>query len=128
MEGYIVERVIEMNVDTLEVRKHLEAQESYLEKGNVASFLKEDRKLYIVLAEKLNNHSILQVLNNIRDLVNIMNLEVMAESKRGQQVIKEHTNILEAIDDKNKTVAKEALYYHFDHTIEILTQRSKKRR
>lgn len=126
VEGYIVERVIEMNVDTLEIHKHLEAQKSYLEKRDVTSFLKEDRKLHIALAKKLNNHRILQTLNNIRDLVNIMNLEVMAEPKRGLQVTNEHTNILRAIDTKNKTAAKEALYYHFDNTVDILTQRMRK--
>ena len=97
-EGYIVERVIEMNVDTLELHKHLEAQKSYLEKGDVTSFLKEDRKMHIALAKKINNRRILQSLNNIRDLVNLMNLEVMGEPKRGEQVIEEHANILRAIE------------------------------
>ncbi len=126
VEGYIVERVIEMNVDTLEIHKHLEAQKSYLEKEDVTSFLEEDRKLHIALGKKVDNRYILQSLQNIRDLVTLMNLEVMAESKRGEQVIKEHTNILEAIDDKDKAAAKEALYHHFDNTVDILTQRIRK--
>lgn len=123
VEGYIVERVIEMNVDTLDIHKHLDAQKNYLAEEDVTSFLNEDRKFHMVWAEKLNNNRILQALNNIRDLVGIMNLEVMAEVKRGQQVIKEHTNILEAIDTRNKTAAKRALYHHFDHTVDILRQR-----
>ena len=123
VEGYIIERVMEMNVDTSDIHKYLKTQKSFLEKGDVTSFLEEDREFHMGLARKLNNSSILQALNNIRDLLNIMNLEVMAELKRGQEVIKEHTDILGAIDTRNKTAARKALYYHFDHTVDILRQR-----
>lgn len=55
-----------------------------------------------------------------------MNLEVMVESARGQQVIKEHTDILNKIEKKDKMAARQALYYHFDNTVRILRERIKK--
>lgn len=123
VEGYILERNIEINTDTLEIHKHLKKQKEYLEKKDVNLFLEEDRKFHEALAKKVKNYRILQTLQNIRDLVTLMNLEVMAEPKRGRQVIEEHTNILKAIDDKNKTTARKALYCHFDNTVSILRER-----
>lgn len=123
VEGYILERFIETNAKTVELQRHLKAQEVHLRKADVSSFLKEDRDFHRVLAENVGNPRIVQTLQNIRDLVAIMNLEIMAESERGQQVIREHAKVLEAIEHKNETAAKKALYYHFDNTVAILARR-----
>jgi len=123
VEGYVVERVIEIDADISEICKYLDSQKGYLGKKDIVPFLREDRNFHIGLAKKLNNPHIVQVLSNIRDLLNIMNWEVMAERERGEQVIKEHACILETIDAKKKKSAKEALYYHFDNTVKILARR-----
>lgn len=126
VEGYVVEKFIEINGDTSKIHTYLGAQKDYLKKTDVNLFLDADRKFHETLAKKIGNLRILETLQNIRDLVTLMNLEIMGEPKRGQQVIQEHTDILRAIDKKDNIATRKALYYHFDNTVYILTERIKK--
>lgn len=73
-------------------------------------------KVHIQLAELCGNHRLLQLLRNLSSQAQWFGYWALQVSGRAQEVIHEHTLILDAIGEKNVAKAKECAANHLDCT------------
>jgi DNA-binding FadR family transcriptional regulator len=61
-------------------------------------------------------------MGNIRDFISILGQKALASPGRVQEVIQEHQHILEALHQKDRIKAVQAIKYHLDATEKSLLE------
>lgn len=85
-----------------------------LKSGDLPGFMDGDRAFHLALGELVDNHRLLDILDGLRDMIQIMGLDALNTQGRPDQVLDEHRLILAAIKTEDVGAARQALESHLD--------------
>ena len=102
------------------IEKSINEQRKAVRNKDLNAFIGADRIFHSTFAELTNNRHFVDILENIRDITHLMALEAMSIEARGEEVIKEHEKVLEAVKQRDIRRAKETMKNHLDRSEEAV--------
>lgn len=100
----------------------IKQQEEAIKNNDGVRFIELDQEFHITLA-KLANYLITQrVLQNLHNLTQIMGLKAVRKQGRMEAVVREHKDIIQAIENKDTELASEIILNHLNKTKETLNE------
>lgn len=104
------ERIAENELKEL---KHIQGQfDNYVEKDNLQGVIKKDVEFHDVIYKASKNDKLIQISNNLREQVYRFRVIYLKDFSSTKEVIREHMEIYQAIDNKDPGAAREAAENH----------------
>jgi len=100
----------ETNISLL--TEYLNNQKDAARTQDATLFMEIDRMFHIGIIELTRNDFLLDMMNNIRDIMQIMGFRALSNKERMKEVIREHENILKAVAQGNSDTAAEQMEHH----------------
>ncbi|MBW1711848.1 MAG: GntR family transcriptional regulator [Deltaproteobacteria bacterium] len=100
--------------DLSDIEKTLEDQRKAVEAKNSVAFLKADRIFHLSFSQLTGNRRLVAILENIRDMVQVMGMEALGRAGRFGEVIEEHKKVLDLVRQGRAAEAREAMEHHLD--------------
>lgn len=124
IESYIIEQLVDSSVelDTSELDKIMNQMKNYADKGDIYGFLEADKAFHMNLIRRYGNRLLISIMENIRDLIAIFGRKALANPGRIHEVIKEHQEIIQALNQNSKQKAAESIKYHLAATEKSLVE------
>lgn len=107
------ERMTEEQLIRLEERKN--AFEKSLKTGNVKAIAEADVNFHDVIYEATGNPKLVNMLNNLREQIYRYRVEYLKDADNYPTLIKEHEAIYQALVQRNKGAAREAIGEHVEN-------------
>ena len=107
------ERITEEQLADLEEKKI--AFENSLKTGNVKAIAATDVAFHDVIYDATNNPKLVNMLNNLRENMYRYRIEYLKDSNYYDSLVREHKEILEAIESGNKEKAGICMRDHIDN-------------
>ena len=111
IESYSAKRAFDkITQEDIEFLKDsLEIQRGHMESGNVYDFMKEDTNFHKFLLEKYNNSQFFSIVNTLYDRSFMASLESGEKLDRLSNNLKEHEDIINALENKDKEAFIDAI-------------------
>jgi len=124
IEAYVIEQLVdEVSAEDLKPLDDSLAQMiNGHKKTETYSFLEADKSFHMNLIRRYENSLLESIMGNIRDFISILGQKALASPGRVQEVIREHQHILEALHQKDRIKAVQAIQYHLDATEKSLLE------
>ena len=107
--------------------KHVLTQfENYVEKDNLQGVIKKDVEFHEVIYNASKNDKLMQILNNLREQVYRFRVIYLKDFSSTKEVVKEHSEIYDAIINKDFIGAREAAERHIRNQELMITDAIKK--
>ncbi len=107
--------------------KHVLTQfENYVEKDNLQGVIKKDIEFHEVIYNASKNDKLIQILNNLREQVYRFRVIYLKDFSSTKEVVKEHSEIYDAIINKDSIGAREAAERHIRNQELMITDAIKK--
>jgi DNA-binding GntR family transcriptional regulator len=103
-------------LDLSKAQRALESQRKAKDKNDSMKFLKDDRTFHLTLSKLTGNQRIVAIMENIRDMIQMMGFEALTRPRRMEEVINEHQDVLDFILKGEKVRARKAMKYHLDRS------------
>jgi DNA-binding GntR family transcriptional regulator len=87
------------------------------------AFLEADRLFHTAFGELAGNGRLLAILENVRDLIQVMGMEALAHENRPKEVLEEHVEVVGAIRAGDPALARTAMARHLDRSKESVLVR-----
>jgi DNA-binding GntR family transcriptional regulator len=114
---------IRIKGDELKELKNIEAQfMKNVEKGNLQDIVKKDVEFHEVIYKSSRNDKLMQIVSNLREQVHRFRIIYTKDFSITQNLVKEHMEILEAIDSRNAEKAQKAAYAHIENQKEAIVK------
>lgn len=123
IEVQVVKKLTEVitSSDQLEILKLLvEQQQEAIQNDDAVSFIELDHEFHLSLTRLANFRIIEEVLHNLHNLTQLMGLKAVRKQGRMKNVIKEHSEIIQAIEARNAELAAAVILTHLDNTKDTL--------
>jgi len=104
------------NIDISILKKHLDEQKKAVKGQDAHRFMAADRKFHIDLTKLTNNNYLTDMMNEIRDIIHLMGVKALGIKGRMAEVVKEHENILKAVEKGDSIKAMEQMENHLDYS------------
>jgi DNA-binding GntR family transcriptional regulator len=104
----------------------LEMQRDAVRVGDVPEFLRADRLFHIELISLSGNRRLPKILQNLRDLIDVMAQRALTRSGRMEEVLLEHQAVVDCIKQGKVMEAKDALRHHLQKTKHAVLERIKR--
>lgn len=102
--------------DLSTVEKALNNQKKAFKKKDPKTYLHFDRMFHVTLTKLTKNRRFVDILENIRDLFQLIASQALTDKQRWQEVIKEHEEILDAIKQGAVVRSRKAMDYHLEQS------------
>jgi DNA-binding GntR family transcriptional regulator len=124
IEAYVIEQLVdEVSAEDLKPLDDSLAQMiNGHKKTETYSFLEADKSFHMNLIRRYENSLLESIMGNIRDFISILGQKALASPGRVQEVIQEHQHILEALHQKDRIKAVQAIQNHLDATEKSLLE------
>lgn len=103
----------------------LDGQEEALQGGDVSEFLRFDRLFHVELTGLSSNRRLPKILENLRDLIDVMAQQALTREGRTKEVVAEHRAVVECMKKGLFPEAKEAMRFHLEKTKQAVLERIK---
>jgi DNA-binding GntR family transcriptional regulator len=122
IELYVIERVVAtLPTKVLEqLRGHQRRMQNSFAADDKAAFLDADKAFHLDLIHCHQNHHLISLMNNVRDLISILGHEALVRPGRSQQVLDEHQEVVDAIALHDSAAAVSAMRIHLEATEDSL--------
>ncbi len=122
IEAYVVESLVAelSGEDIHRLEQSLKLMVERAEAGDSLGFLEADREFHMTLVDRHGNRMLASIMDNIRNYISIFGLKAIAHEGRVQEVLREHSGILEALRQKDKKGAVRAMRDHLLTTEQYL--------
>lgn len=123
LEGAIVERLALQGLSEqqiAEIEGHLAAQRAAMQSGDRHVFLAADSSFHVALADFVGFPKVKAMIINLRQLFHLVGLKAVKHSSRLEEVLAEHTEIVNAIRQGNPTAARQATSEHLMRTEQLV--------
>ncbi len=105
--------VARISAEEIKELKSISAQfVNYMEKGNLQGLIKKDIEFHDVIYRSSRNEKLLQIANNLREQVYRFRVIYLKDYVSPREVVKEHSDILDAIVGKDTAAAQKAAEEH----------------
>jgi DNA-binding GntR family transcriptional regulator len=127
VESGIVEGLVDVldATDLKQLSDLMEQMKTEAANGNAHGFLDADKNFHMYLIHRHDNFHLLSIMDNVRDLIASIGHQAMSHEERYQEVIQEHEQLLEALKQKNKAQAVQAMRCHLSTTEKYLLEQFK---
>ena len=124
IEAYVIEQLVEevSEADLKPLDESLAQMINGHKNTETYSFLEADKSFHMNLIHRYENSLLESIMGNIRDFISILGQKALASPGRVDEVIREHQHILEALHQKDKIKAVQAIQYHLDATEKSLLE------
>lgn len=124
IEAYVIEQLVDEvgEEDLKPLDDSLEQMINDIKNSGTYNFLEADKSFHMKLIHRYENSLLESIMGNIRDFISILGQKALASPGRVQEVIQEHQDILEALHQKNKVAAVNAIKHHLDATEKSLLE------
>lgn len=123
IEAQVVKKLTEVitSPDQLKIlRVIVEQQEEALQNDDAIRFIELDHEFHLSLTRLANFGIIEEVLQNLHNLTQLMGLKAIRQKGRMKNVIKEHSDIIDALEKRNAELASAVILSHLDNTKDTL--------
>lgn len=105
-----------MRDEDLKDLKHVLSQfANYVEKGNLQGSIKKDVEFHDIIYSSSRNDKLIQIVNNLREQVQRFRVIYMKDFSSTKDIVKEHIEIIEAIESKDAELAKKVAEKHINN-------------
>jgi DNA-binding GntR family transcriptional regulator len=114
IEGTVAEKLALMDpaADLSGCRSFVDRQEKAIDQNDKQAFLEADRRFHLALCQLTENRRLESILENIRNMVELMSAQALHVDDRDKAVLKEHRQIVEAIENGRQQDARTAMIKH----------------
>ncbi|MGR6342299.1 GntR family transcriptional regulator [Priestia megaterium] len=98
----------------------LKQQEEALENDDAIRFIELDHEFHLSLTRLANFTIIERVLKNLHNLTQLMGLKAVSRQGRMKNVLMEHNQIIQSIEEKDSKQASQVILNHLEKTKETL--------
>lgn len=113
--------------DELKSLKQVQSQfEKYVFKDNLQGSIKKDVEFHEIIYRSSRNDKLIQIANNLREQVQRFRVIYLKDYSSGREIIKEHMDIIEAIEEKDPDKAREVAIRHIKNQEETIVKAIKK--
>jgi DNA-binding GntR family transcriptional regulator len=102
--------------DLAQLEESLKAMKAAAGRRDSLGFLEADKDFHMVAVHRAGNLHLQAIMENVRNHISIFGLKALAHPGRFQEVIREHTAILEALRQKDRKKAVQAMADHLATT------------
>ncbi|TWD93435.1 DNA-binding GntR family transcriptional regulator [Neobacillus bataviensis] len=123
IEVQVVKKLTEVitSPDQLKIlRLIVKEQQEAKENEDAIKFIELDHEFHLSLTRLANFSIIEEVLQNLHNLTQLMGLKAVSKHGRMKNVIKEHSEIIEALETRNAELASAVILNHLDNTKDTL--------
>ena len=124
IEAYVIEQLVdEVSAEDLKPLDDSLAQMiNGRKKTETYSFIEADKSFHMNLIRRYENSLLESIMENIRDFISILGQKALASPGRVPEVVREHQHIIEALHQKDRIKAVQAIQYHLDATEKSLLE------
>lgn len=118
IEGTAVEKIAQMSPspDLSHSKDLMESQQQAVDRNDKKAFLDADRSFHATLGKIIENKRLEFILENMRNMVELMSVQALHVTNRDKAVIKEHQLIITAIEEGNPQGARTAMINHLENS------------
>lgn len=118
IELFVVEKVSRnhKSFDPGTINAIFKRQESAAQKDNPQQFIQADRDYHIRFCELAGNGRLVNILNNNRDMIQLMGIQALTREGRYDEVVAEHKEVIEMAARGKVADAIKAMKYHLDQS------------
>jgi DNA-binding GntR family transcriptional regulator len=102
--------------DTRELEKTLADQQQAVESNDKPLFMESDRQFHIGFTRLTQNNYLKDMMEDIRDIMQLMGYKALGINGRMQAVVKEHRKILSAVQQQNVSLAMDQMRVHLENS------------
>lgn len=114
IESAAVEKLasVDPQPDTRRLQQSLAQQNDAVKKKDYWMYLRADRDFHVTLSKLTGNKRLMAISENIRNMVHLMGTQALELPGRSEEVLDEHTQILDAIVQRKPQLARKAIINH----------------
>ena len=126
IELFVVEKVSRnhQSFDLNTINVIFKRQESAAQKDNPQQFIQADRDYHIRFCELAGNGRLVNILNNNRDMIQLMGIQALTRAGRYDEVVAEHKEVIEMAAQGKVAGAIKAMKYHLDQSRKAVLDQS----
>lgn len=95
--------------------ENISLQKKAADSNDLQKYMELDRSYHLLFSELTGNRRMVQIVQNIRDMVHLMGLRALeGHPERVDEVLKEHSEVVEAVREGSVSVARELMEHHLE--------------
>lgn len=102
--------------DLRRLEQGLKTMAACARKGDAAGFLEADKEFHMIPVRRCGNQHLLAIMENIRNHISILSLQALGQPGRFDEVLREHSAILDALRRHDRKKAIQAIDHHLGTT------------
>jgi len=106
-----------------ELRKAADHCGTFLNKNDLMGIARADEKFHNVIYQGTNNQKLIKILSNLSEQVYRYRVEYLKDENTPAQIIKEHKQLLEAIEARDEELASKIAEIHIDNQAKSITDK-----
>jgi DNA-binding GntR family transcriptional regulator len=108
--------------DLLAIEESLLNQRKAVQQKNYMAFMEADRTFHTSFSTLTKNKRMISIVENIRDMIQVMGIKALSLEGRAVTVIEEHQAIFKAVKERNAQTARSVMAYHLDQSMEAVKE------
>jgi DNA-binding GntR family transcriptional regulator len=122
IETFVVKQLIEKlgPEDFRRLKANLRLMAAEARANRAHAFLEADKAFHLELVRAAGNRMLVSIMETIRNHIAVFGLKALSHQGRFQEVIREHKNIIKALELKDRRRALHAVLYHLRATEQCL--------
>ncbi len=108
--------------DMLAIEESLLKQRKAVKQKDYIAFIEADRKFHTSFSTLTKNRRIIAIVENIRDMIQVMGIKALSLEGRALKVIEEHQAIFQAVKKGDSKEARKVMAYHLDQSMEAVKE------
>ena len=108
--------------DLLAIEESLLEQRKAVNQKDYMAFIEADRKFHTSFTTLTNNSRMISIVENIRDMIQVMGIKALSLEGRAVKVIEEHQAIFKAVKEGHVKKARNFMAYHLDQSMEAVKE------
>ncbi|MBT3806852.1 MAG: GntR family transcriptional regulator [Desulfobacula sp.] len=108
--------------DLLAIEESLLEQRKAVNQKDYMAFIEADRKFHTSFTTLTNNSRMISIVENIRDMIQVMGIKALSLEGRAVKVIEEHQAIFKAVKEGHTKKARNFMAYHLDQSMEAVKE------
>lgn len=104
------------DLDTTPLEKFLTDQKNAVASKDEIRFMEADRHFHIGFTRLTKNSYLIDMMEDIRDIMHLMGFKALGINGRMKLVVKEHQEILSAVQQKSVSLAMEKMRVHLENS------------
>ena len=108
--------------DLLAIEESLLEQRKAVNQKDYMAFMEADRKFHTSFTTLTNNLRMISIVENIRDMIQVMGIKALSLEGRAVKVIEEHQAIFKAVKESHVKKARNVMAYHLDQSMKAVRE------